>query len=77
MRYYVTSIQHNKEADAENRSVPFAFDDYNSALQKFHSQLGADMNNTTLDWSVVIVWDSEGGIIRSEKWKRPEDEIEE
>ena len=26
MRYYVVSVQHNKEKDTENRSVPKAFD---------------------------------------------------
>lgn len=72
IRYYVTAIQHNRISNAENRTVPFAFDDYNSAIQKFHAQLGSDMNNQTLDWSVVIVWDSDGRVLRTEKWTRTE-----
>ena len=71
MRFYVTSIQHNMEKDAENRSVPFAFDDINSARQKFHEILSNDMKNATLDWSVAFIFNSEGALITSEKWERP------
>lgn len=71
MRFYVTAIQHNKEAQAENRSIPFAFDDLNSARQKFHEILSNDMKNPTLDWSVAFIFNSEGALITSEKWERP------
>ena len=43
MRYYVVSVQHNKEKGTENRSVPRAFDTELQARQAFHAQLGSDI----------------------------------
>lgn len=74
MRYYVVSVQHNKEKDAENRSVPKAFDAELQARQAFHAQLGDDMNNTTLDWSVCMIFTDIGSVIASERWEAPEPE---
>lgn len=71
-RYYVMFVQHNKEQDAENRTVPSAYDDINAAVQKFHEQMGNDMKNATLDWSVGYITDNYGNIIRSERWTEPE-----
>lgn len=73
MRYYVTAIQFNKVAQAENRSVPSAFDDLLSARQKFHKTLADDMNNGTLGWSVVMLFDNYGNVIATERWDRPEE----
>ena len=72
MRYYVVSIQHNKEKDAENRSVPMAFDTELKARQAFHEQLGSDMSNTTLDWSACMIFTDIGSVIASERWEAPE-----
>lgn len=77
MRYYVTAIQHNKEKDAENRIVPFAFDTLNEAKQKFHEILGNDMKNATLDWSVCYLFTSEGTMIMSERWTEEITPVEE
>ena len=74
MRYYVVSVQHNKEKDAENRSVPKAFDTELQARQAFHAQLGDDMSNTTLDWSVCMIFTDIGSVIASERWEPPEPE---
>ena len=74
MRYYVVSIQHNKEKDAENRSVPKAFDTELQARQAFHAQLGDDMSNTALDWSVCMIFTDIGSVIASERWEAPESE---
>lgn len=68
MRYYVIAIQHNKEAQAENRTVPKAYDTRNEAIREFHRQLSTDMNNSTLDWSLCMVVNSEQGIEASERW---------
>lgn len=68
MRYYVVVVQHNKEKNAENRSVPKAFDTLNEAKQAFYEQLGKDMANTTLDWSVAYIMDSDGNVRLTEKW---------
>ena len=74
MRYHVVSIQHNKDKDAENRSVPKAFDTELQARQAFHEQLGSDMSNTTLDWSVCMIFTDIGSVIASERWEAPEPE---
>ena len=74
MRYYVVSVQHNKEKDAENRSVPKVFDTELQARQAFHSQLGSDMGNEVLDWSVCMIFTDIGSVIASERWEAPESE---
>lgn len=70
MRYYVVAIQYNAEAEAENRTVPKAFDTKDEAIAEFHSQLAKDMKNATLGWSICIIFDNNGNIIRDEKWTR-------
>lgn len=75
IRYYVVSVQHNKEKDAENRSIPKAFDTELQARQAFHAQLGSDMSNTTLDWSVCMIFTDIGSVIASERWEVPKPEI--
>ena len=77
MRYYVVSVQHNKDKDAENRSVPKAFDTELQARQAFHAQLGSDMSNAALDWSVCMIFTDIGSVIASERWEAPEQEIAE
>lgn len=68
MRYYLVSIQYNKEAKAENRTVPKAFDSRDEAIAEFHKQMGNDMKNATLGWALSIVFDSNCGIVKEEKW---------
>lgn len=68
MRFYVFSVQYNKDAQAENRSVPKAFDNRNDAIKEFHSQLAKDMGNATLGWSLCMVINSDMGIEASEKY---------
>ena len=74
MRYYVVSVQHNKDKDTENRSVPKAFDTELQARQAFHAQLGSDMGNAVLDWSVCMIFTDIGSVIASERWEAPEPE---
>lgn len=77
MRYYVIAVQHNKLADAENRSVPKAYNDLISAKQEAYRQLSVDMGNQTLDWGVVSILTSDGYLVQpSEKWERPVEPIE-
>jgi hypothetical protein len=68
MRFYVVAIQHNKEKDAENRTVPKAFDDEKAALAEYYRQLGADLNNKTLDWGILWILNSEGNVRKADKW---------
>lgn len=76
-RFYVMSVQHNKEKQAENRTVPKAFDDIHEATAEFHRQLGSDMKNDTLDWSMCVVINNQGVIHKSEYWEeaKPEPEV--
>lgn len=68
MRFYVFSVQYNKDAQAENRSVPKAFDNRNDAIKEFHRQLANDYGNETLGWSICMVINSAMGIEASEKF---------
>lgn len=76
-RFYVVFIQHNKEVDAENRTVPPAFDNLKDAYQKYYEQLGKDMKNATLDWSVGYIQDNFGNKIESKYWSDVTEEPEE
>lgn len=73
MRYYVIFIQFNKDAQAENRTVPKAFDTLDDAIAEFHTQMGKDMKNATLGWSMGTIINSEGGQYQkyTDKWVRP------
>lgn len=77
MRFYLVTIQYNKDAQAENRTAPKGFDTLDDAVCAFHKQMGSDMANATLGWAMSIVFDSNGLIIRNEKWTRPEESVEE
>ena len=68
MRFYVLAVQYNREAQAENRTVPKAFDNRNEAIAEFHSQLAKDMKNTTLGWSLCMVINDAMGIEAKEKY---------
>ena len=68
MRYYVFAVQYNKDAGAENRTVPKAYDTRNAAIQEFHRQLAQDYANATLGWSICMVINSATGVEVSEKY---------
>lgn len=75
-RYYLVTIQYNRNSQAENRTAPKAFDTMDEAVAAFHKQMGSDMSNDTLGWAISIVFDNYGGIIRNEMWTRPEEAVE-
>lgn len=68
MRYYLFTVQHNKITDSENRTIPKAFDNRQDAIAEFHTQMGKDMKNGTLDWALSVVINDAGGIEADEKW---------
>lgn len=68
MRYYLVTVQFNKEKKEENRTVPKAFNTRDEAIAEFHKQMGNDMKNATLGWALNIIFDSNGGIVKEEKW---------
>jgi len=72
MRYYVFTVQHNWQANAENRTAPKAFDSMNDAKAEFHKQISQDISNATVDWSLAMIINSDGGIEDCEKYWGPE-----
>lgn len=76
-RFYVFSVQYNKEKHAENRTVPLAYDEYEKAVQKFHEVLSNDMKNPTLGWSLCMVIGDNGAPLRNERWDAPVEETPE
>lgn len=77
MRYYVFAVQYNKEAQAENRTVPKAYDSRNDAIKEFHRQLSQDYGNATLGWSICMVINSAMGVECEEKYIAEETPVEE
>lgn len=75
-RFYVTSIEYNKQAKAENRSQPFSFGNIDEAKKKFYQTLANDINNATLSWCNVILWDNYGNLILREYWHEQEQIVE-
>lgn len=71
MRYYVFAVQYNKIVQAENRTVPKAYDKRDDAIAEWHRQLASDMKNETLGWSLCMVINSEGYVEKNEKWIAP------
>lgn len=79
MRYYLFTIQHNKEKNAENRPATLGFNTRDEAIAAWHEQRKNDMRNSTLDWAFSMVINSEMGVEEYEKSGReyvPEPEIE-
>lgn len=69
-RYYLVTIQYNVVKDAENRTVPKAFDTVEDAVAEFHAQMGKDMKNADLGWALSMVIDSNGAVIKNEKYNK-------
>lgn len=68
MRFYVLSVQYNKDAGAENRTVPKAYNTRNEALAEFHRVLASDMKTPSLGWSICMVINDAMGIEAKEKY---------
>ena len=70
MRFYLLTVQHNVEKNAENRVTPKGFDTEEDAIAEFHTQMGKDMKNSTLDWAFSMVVNEFGGIVKNERWTK-------
>lgn len=79
MKFYLITIQYNKEAHAENRSVPKMYETLEQAEADFYEQVGKDMKNAKLGGSLNMVINSEGGVYAelNKKWGFMEEEPEE
>lgn len=62
MKYYLITIQYNKEAKAENRPAPKMYEDFEKAQADFYEQVGKDMKNAVLGGSLNMVINSAGGV---------------
>lgn len=76
MRFYLITIQYNKESKAENRTVPKAYDDLAKAEADFYEQVGKDMKNAVLGGSLNMVTNSAGGVHMTKQWGVMEAEVE-
>lgn len=77
MSYYVTSIEYNAEAQAENRSVPKMFTSRDKAVACYHKTIADNMNNAKLSWSIVKLWNSTGVDEMVDCWHREVEETTE
>lgn len=77
MRFYLITIQYNKEAKAENRTVPKAYDDLAKAEADFYEQVGKDMKNAVLGGSLNMVINSSGGVHMVKQWGIMEESTQE
>ena len=60
LKFYLDTVQYNKEKKEENRSQTKMFTEKEKAEAEFYSQVGKDMKNDTLGGSVNVVYDSKG-----------------
>lgn len=72
MRFYVSAIQHNKNAQAENRTAPTGYNTQFDAETAFYDCLATDRKEATLDWGVVVLF-SQDGVLNFKKWQKPEE----
>ena len=69
MRYYVFYV--NKSASGEHRQ-DFAFDTRDAAIQKYHDLFATAMAGTVINYVMVHVINSAGGVELTDLWNRPE-----
>lgn len=60
LKFYLDSVQYNKEKKQENRSQTKMFTSKEEVEAEFFASVGNDIKNVTLGGSVTIVYDSEG-----------------
>ena len=70
MRFYVAAIQHNKDAQAENRTAPTGYNDQFAAETAFYERIATDRKDQTLDWGVAVLFSTEG-VISFKVWQKP------
>lgn len=66
MRYYVNFIENT--INGENRSVPKAYTDLDSAMAFYHKTMGSDISSEQVLGAQAMVWNSAGGIHINDTW---------
>ena len=69
MRYYVAAIQHNKNAQAENRTAPTGYNDEFEAETGFYDRLATDRKDSTLDWGIAVLFSTDG-VLNFKFWNK-------
>lgn len=68
MKYYVMRVKHLKDGTTKKSEV-MEYDSRERAIAKFHSNLGADMADETLQGSMCAVINGMGGMEKTEYWE--------
>lgn len=69
MRYYLVKIAYNKVAQAEDRPQPAGFNTYDEAEKALHQFFSSNILGSTIGWCEAFIFNSEGGLERSEIWQ--------
>lgn len=67
MIYFVTRVKYLADGGYKKSEV-MDYTDKNSALAKFHTNLGTDLVDSTLSGGLCMVMNSDGGILAIDKW---------
>lgn len=74
--YYVVRVKYLKDG-TEKRSELMAYETKQQALSKFHTNMGTDMADETLNGSMCVVLNAQGGTVEGDYWNTPEPESNE
>lgn len=75
MNYYVMRIKYLKDGTVKKSEV-MEYDNRQAALAKYHSNMGADMADTTLKGSMCTVINGMGGQEVSNYWMLEDSPVE-
>lgn len=70
--YYVARVKYLKDG-TEKKSELMSYQTKNEALSKFHSNLGNDMVDDTLQGSMCVVLNEHGGTEEQGYWEIPQE----
>ena len=68
MKYYVMRVKYLKDGTTKKSEV-MEYDSRERAIAKFHSNLGTDMVDETLQGSMCVVINGMGGMEKTEYWE--------
>lgn len=66
--YYVVRVKYLKDG-TEKRSELMAYESKQQALSKFHTNMGTDMADESLNGSMCVVLNEHGGTVESDYWE--------
>lgn len=69
MRYYLVRIAYNKQAQAEDRPQPTAYNTWDEALKAFHSFMTQNILGSTIGWCMAMITTPYGTVEKVERWE--------